>query len=171
MALSLRNLFKLVAFLAPPAFLFACSSNGGTGTGTGGHGGSTSSSTTSSTSTTSTTSSSGGDAGTNLCKNAADEMIASTKDVAGISATCAKQNLGNDPAITMCIKMGTGLSDGCVTCFQGEVDCAINKCLTPCLADSMGAACTACRAMNCDPAFVMCSGLPASAPSDGGDGG
>jgi len=181
-----RHILALSTIFLPVA-LFACGGSGGgnggggSGTGGGGTGGmsssSSSSSSTSASSTTSTSSStsasSSGSAG-GACTNASDLDIIQTQEVAGIAGNCAKNNLGNDAATKQCIKDattvdgGTGLSDGCIVCFDDTINCAINKCLTSCLADPNSDACTCCRIANCDSAFVACSGLPAQAPPAGG---
>jgi hypothetical protein len=122
-------------------------------TGTGGDSTSTSS--------TSATSSTGTGPMMGACTNAADLGIVQTKDVKTITADCGKANIGNDTKTKACIKMGTNLSDPCVTCFADTVSCVINKCLNQCIADSNSQMCTDCRAANCDPAFEACSGLPA----------
>jgi hypothetical protein len=95
-------------------------------------------------------------------------------DVAGIAGNCAKNNLGNDAATKMCIKMNTqfdggpGLTDPCIQCFDDTINCAIQKCLSQCIADSSSAACVCCRIANCDDAFNACSGLPKEMPPAGG---
>jgi hypothetical protein len=154
----LRSLLKLAALLAPTAILFAC----GSSTSSSGAGGHTTTTTTASTSSTT--------AITAACKDSADQTIVNTKDIPGITQTCATQNLGNDANTRMCIKTQTGLSDNCVTCFDQEVSCVISHCVSMCSSDPMGAACSTCRATNCDPAFISCSGLPATAPGDAGTG-
>jgi hypothetical protein len=94
--------------------------------------------------------------------------------VPGIAGNCAKNNLGNDAATKMCIKDGTkgdggtGLSDPCIDCFDTLINCAIQKCLTQCLADANSDACVCCRIANCDDAFVTCSGLPKENPPTAG---
>ncbi|MFO0757527.1 MAG: hypothetical protein U0359_13605 [Byssovorax sp.] len=151
-----------------------------------GSGGSTSSSTTTSTTTTtagsggsgggSTTSGSGGagggattsgsggsgGAGMGACTNAADLAIVMSKDVAGITGKCGQDNLGGEPKTKECIKAGTGLSDACVDCFDGTVQCVVMKCFSECVADATSQMCVDCRKANCDPAFEACSGLPAA---------
>ena len=76
-----------------------------------------------------------------------------------IVGDCASKSFGQEPATSNCIKMMTGLSDGCVACFGATISCTVSKCLQFCLADQNSVACTMCRATNCDPAFVTCSGL------------
>ena len=181
--MSRSTLLLLVAI--PAVFVVACGSDttsgttstgaGGeastTATGTGGAGGSggsistTGTGSSTATSTSSGSSSASGSTGTGMmmmgaCTNPTDLGIVQTKDVKKITADCGKMHIGNDAATKTCIKMGTSLSDPCVTCFADTVSCVISKCLQPCLADSGSQACTDCRAMNCDPAFKACSGLP-----------
>jgi hypothetical protein len=64
-----------------------------------------------------------------------------------------------EPATYNCIKMGTGLSDDCTSCYDDSGACAADKCLNKCLVDPMSQACTDCREMYCIPAFKACSGL------------
>jgi len=40
------------------------------------------------------------------------------------SENCAMNNLGAEPGTKDCIKKDTGLSDGCVDCFDGAVVCS-----------------------------------------------
>jgi hypothetical protein len=96
------------------------------------------------------------------CTNAADLGIVQTKDVKKIAEDCGKTNLAMEPATKNCIKMGTGFSDGCVTCFDDIVQCVAMKCFQQCFADPGSAGCLACREKECNPAFETCSGLPSS---------
>lgn len=93
------------------------------------------------------------------CTNAADTTIVMSKNLGKIVGDCASSKLGMEPATKDCIKMGTGLSDPCVTCFDDTVGCVFKNCLGECIGGSGSQACTDCRAAKCDPAFVACSGL------------
>lgn len=75
---------------------------------------------------------------------------------------CAQQNFGAEPGTTDCIKQQTGLSDPCVACFAGTVQCAVQNCLTQCLVGQDSPDCIACRAQFCDGPFEQCSGLSAN---------
>jgi hypothetical protein len=172
----------LVLLAAPAALLMACGSDSTSGTTTTGAGGSTSATgtggstsatgtggsadtstgSTSSTSSTSATGSTGTGTMMGACTNAADNAIVTSKDVAKITGDCAQKTFGAEPGTKDCIKMGTGLSDPCVVCFDGTVGCVVKNCFNECAADSASKACTDCRAAKCDPAFVACSGLPAN---------
>lgn len=179
-----------VLFAAPAALLIACGGDTTTGTTSTGAGGSSTTTsaagtggttavttgaggsattTTTGTSTsagttgsTSATGSTGSSMAMGACTNAADQAIVTTKDVAKITGDCAQASLGAEPATKNCIKMGTGLSDPCVTCFDATVACVVANCFFQCSTDSASQACTDCRAAKCDPAFVMCSGLPSN---------
>lgn len=124
-----------------------------TTTGTGGAGGGT---------TTTTGTGGSGGAPAAACTNAADLAIVMSKDVAGITGKCGQDNLGAEPKTYDCIKAGTGLSDECVACFDGTVQCVVAKCFSECIADANSQPCKDCRKTNCDPAFEACSGLPSS---------
>ena len=128
---------------------------------TSGAGGAASTTTTTSTGggTTSATGSTGTGAMMGACTNAADMTIVMSKDLGKIVGDCAQSKLGMEPATKDCIKMGTGLSDPCVTCFDDTVGCVFKNCLGECIGGSGSQACTDCRAAKCDPAFVACSGL------------
>jgi hypothetical protein len=176
-----RNLLALCAVFAPIA-LFACgnSSSTTTTTGTGGTtaasttagtGGTTTDATTGASTTASTGAGTGGASG--ACTNAADSAIVAdpAKDVSGAAANCGKMTFGAEPATKDCVKMATGLSDGCAQCFGDTIGCVVNNCITPCLADSAGACCAICRSTNCDPAFAACSGITPNPPPPPPDGG
>ena len=129
-------------------------SSGATTTSSGSASGSSTSSSTSASSTTS----SGASAG--ACTDAAD-----TAKLAQLGANlqtdvtnCAKNNFGNATGINNCIAM-LGLSAGCTTCFDNNVQCADQKCLTQCFANPSSAGCTSCIHTNCTPAFNTCSGI------------
>jgi len=95
------------------------------------------------------------------CTDAAD-----TAKIAAIGASqlqtdvtnCATQNLGGEPATKNCITTKTMLSAPCVTCFDNNVQCAVQNCFAQC-SGGMSAGCTACLHTNCTPAFNTCSGL------------
>jgi hypothetical protein len=176
-----RNSLAFLGLLATGLLAVACSSSSSSSstttgtTGSGGSGGSSTTTTTattgtggaggaSTTTTTTTTTGTGGAGGAaaGACTNEADLAIVMSKDVAGITGQCGKENFGAEPKTSECIKTGTGLSDACVACFAGTVKCVVEKCLNDCLADANSQACKDCRAANCDPAFEACSGLPSS---------
>ena len=151
--------------------LFACSSSDSTSSTTTGGGGSATTSTGTGEST-ATATGTGGSATTgtgtstgtgstvmNACTNAADAAVLMTKDAKTISADCGKQNLAAEPATFNCIKMGTGLSDDCTSCYDDSVVCAADHCIGMCITDPMSQPCTDCRQMYCVPAFQKCSGL------------
>ncbi len=163
-----------VLFVAASAVaLFACGSSestsstgsGGseatTTTGATGTGGSASSTTGASTSTGASTGASTGTGSMlmNACTNAADTMIRTDKDVRTIAAGCGQKSLGDPMQTYDCIKMGTGLSDNCTTCYADSVVCAAKNCLSKCLSAPMSQECSDCRQMFCNPAFDACSGI------------
>lgn len=133
-------------------------------TGAGGDTGTTSttSSTSTSTSTTSTTGTGGGGTGgappSGACTNAGDQAILAGGQVQTQVEQCAQQNFGAEPGTKDCIKSTTGLSDGCVTCFDDTVQCTVANCIAQC-AGGQTPDCTACMDQHCTPAFVQCSGL------------
>lgn len=174
----------LLLLTAPAALLLACGSNttsGTTATGTGGSTSDTTSATTADTTTgvggsasasasgaggASSTSTGGGATGSTgtgtmmgACTNAGDMTIIMSKAIGKIVGDCASGKLGMEPATKDCIKMGTGLSDPCVTCFDDTVGCVIKNCFSECIGGSGSQACNDCRVAKCDPAFVACSGL------------
>lgn len=133
-----------------------------TGTSTSTATGTSTGSSSSSSSGSSSSASSTGSGAMGACTNASDGAILMSKDAKKITTDCGKTNVGQEPATKNCIKMGTGLSDPCVTCFDNLIQCVVSKCLNQCFSDPNSAACTTCRKQNCDPAFEMCSGLPAT---------
>ncbi len=107
------------------------------------------------TSTTSTTSAASG-----ACTDAADTAQLATigSNLQNLVQGCAQNNLEQEPATKNCIKQMTMLSDGCVTCFDNNVQCAAQHCLGQCIV-GMSSMCTMCLHTNCTPAFNTCSGL------------
>jgi hypothetical protein len=93
------------------------------------------------------------------CTNASDQTILNAINVSDAVGGCAQQNLGAEPATRSCIKQGTGLSDPCVDCFDGAVQCGAQNCWSQCIFDSNSPDCISCRQQFCDPAFAACSGL------------
>ncbi len=96
------------------------------------------------------------------CTNSGDQAILNSIDVETTVGDCGQTNLGAEPATYDCIKQATNLSDGCVTCFDATIACAVQNCLIQCLGDSNAPACVDCRKQFCDPAFEACSGLSAT---------
>ena len=105
------------------------------------------------------------DAGSGACTNQADfTIISSDPTFQADVQKCATDNMGASPATKNCIITQTGLSDACATCFGDTIKCAAQKCMMQCIADPNGQSCKECRAQNCDPSFVQCSGIPANSP-------
>ena len=103
--------------------------------------------------TTTTTPSSG------ACTNANDQAIVDNQDVETIAKDCAIVHLTDADKAAECIKKDTGLSDPCIACFQGTVNCAIGSCAFQCL-DASNPACDTCLKDNgCYSEFEECSGL------------
>lgn len=156
---------RLLAFAAPALFAIACGSGSSSSTGSGGSGGGTSSTTTAS-STASTTGSTSTGMGM-ACTDTADKGIITngvtidggTETVDDIVQGCATASSAQEPATKDCIKMQSGLSDACTTCYDDTVQCVLMNCLGQCAADPSSTACQMCRDQNCTPAFHTCSGL------------
>jgi len=78
---------------------------------------------------------------------------------------CAQDNarsLGFGSTVRACARAADSLeqaSPGCIDCYVDERLCAVENCLTTCLA-GRSMACTECRASRCGAAFASCSGLP-----------
>jgi hypothetical protein len=170
----LRSALPLLFVAASAAALVACGSsestsstsgNGGSATTptstatSAGTGGSATTSTSTATGTSTSTATGTGTLVTNACTNAADTAVLMTKDAKDIAASCGQTNAAAEPATYNCIKMGTGLSDDCASCYDDSVACAAEHCLTLCLSDPASQPCIDCREMYCVPAFQSCSGL------------
>jgi hypothetical protein len=70
--------------------------------------------------------------------------------------------LGFGSSVRACAREADSLTEasaGCVDCYVDELLCAVDNCLTPCLA-GRASACTECRVSRCGAAFRSCSGLP-----------
>jgi hypothetical protein len=101
--------------------------------------------------------------GPGMCTNPADLAIIQGKDVWGVLVKCTMQFLGKEPAQEDCIFSNTGLSMGCTVCYDDYATCSLKNCINQCAPAPNSPACASCRAMFCDGAFEMCSGL-ATAP-------
>ena len=172
----LRSSLQLLFVATSAAALVACSSDTTSSTTTGSGGSATTATGTSGATTTATgtggaaststgtgtATSTGTGAGVmNACTNAADAAIITSKDVKGITTTCGQMTAGNEAQTRACIKMGTGLSDDCASCYSGEVACIADHCLGAegkCLLAPDAQLCTDCRKMYCTTAYEACSG-------------
>jgi hypothetical protein len=103
-----------------------------------------------------------GGGATGACTNADDTTKLNSMNVGEVVGKCAQDNLGGEPATRTCIKTNTNLSDPCVDCFDGEVQCGAKNCWLQCISDANSPGCIDCRKQYCDPAFETCSGLTAS---------
>jgi hypothetical protein len=97
------------------------------------------------------------------CLGAADQAELATIDVTNLITVCGTRCFSTltRACLEGCLRDETALSEGCIQCLASYAECAIANCLGECLSDPAGAACTACRAASCDPAFETCSGLDA----------
>ena len=169
----LRSSLHLLFVVAASAVaLAACGSDttstgsGGGTTGATGTGGATTSGTGGNASTTATgtgtaTSTGTGNTLVNACLNAADAAIVMSKDVKAITTMCGQENGGAEVATKNCIKMDTGLSDDCASCYSGQVACVAEHCLGAegkCLIAPNDQLCTDCRKMYCVADYEACSG-------------
>jgi len=118
--------------------------------------------------------------GDKKCNTPADVAAICTGNIASVAGMCgvgcATMPQAQVPAcISACLKEKTTLSDGCGSCYSATVLCTQMNCLTQCIANPAAAMCTQCQVdKGCRGAFIMCSGLPTGAPTDGGapgDGG
>jgi len=110
----------------------------------------------------------GGSSGT--CTNAADMPLLddtgdtpTKRDIVSYKASnCIGGCLDKpDPSCTAdCIKTTTGLSAGCAQCYASRFRCLVDKCFAECAANRTWPPCVNCVRVNCEPAFVACSGLP-----------
>jgi hypothetical protein len=130
----------------------AGSTGGAAGSATGGAGGTAGAA----------TGGTGGGAG--ACTNAADQAILDDPSLMAEEkiSQCGNDNLAQEPGTSNCIKQQTGLSDPCVGCFAGTIQCAATNCWLQCIGGSTAPACTACLAQFCNTPFEACSGLSAT---------
>lgn len=86
-------------------------------------------------------------------------------ELARVVDDCAQDNalsLGFGSTVRACARDAQSLEEasaGCIDCYVDERLCAVENCLTTCLA-GRAMACTECRATRCGAAFATCSGLP-----------
>lgn len=102
---------------------------------------------------------------TGACLAPSDLALVCSGELAGVVAACAQDDalaLGLGSTVEDCARDTPSLaaaSDGCIDCHVQETLCAVQSCLTPCLA-GLTPLCTACRTAQCAAAFSACSGLP-----------
>jgi hypothetical protein len=77
-------------------------------------------------------------------------------------------NLGNQNGAQACIATSYGYSPACAGCLAGVGQCGYAHCWPSCfgVVDSKG--CNDCLALNCDAAFMACSGITRPEAIDGG---
>jgi hypothetical protein len=87
-------------------------------------------------------------------------------DLVGCGLTCLAET--DVPlCIHECMVETTGLTEGCVECFDGAVLCGSEECLTDCspeTGDPESEECRMCLVLSCGPEFVDCSGAPMTPP-------
>ncbi len=93
----------------------------------------------------------GATAPSGACTNGGDQSIFNSLDVSAVVGSCALNNLGGEPGTRNCIKQQTNLSDPCVDCFDGAVQCGAANCWLQCISDSNSPDCVSCRKQYCDP--------------------
>lgn len=97
------------------------------------------------------------------CTNDADVSTLEALGEAGlddaIGGCVAMCFVPGSPGCGTCLSGATGLSDMCVDCFVAITECTIASCVAQCAADPASADCASCREMNCNAAFVECSGI------------
>jgi len=99
------------------------------------------------------------------CLSSGDVELVCDGELSRVVDGCAQDNalaLGFGSMIRECAREADTLSDaspGCIDCYVDEILCAVDNCLTPCLA-GRSASCTECRTSRCGGAFQRCSGLP-----------
>jgi hypothetical protein len=115
------------------------------------------------------------------CAMPADLDIICANDVGMTTRACGANCYGantmaTEVALVMCTSdcvnkmLKPNLGADCQSCYSAATACTISKCLLPCAADSMSAACVTCQTtQGCLPMFFACSGLPA--PQASGDAG
>ncbi|MDB4988350.1 MAG: hypothetical protein JWN04_3528 [Myxococcaceae bacterium] len=100
------------------------------------------------------------------CRDAAELALACDGELTRVVSSCAQDDvlmLGLGGTVAECARAEPSLqeaSDGCIDCYVSELLCAVQSCLTPCLA-GLSPSCTECRSMHCGKAFQTCTGLPA----------
>ncbi len=95
------------------------------------------------------------------CTNTADEAVMAGASFEADAETCATGCFAAEMCVTDCMRDDVGLSMGCSVCFGAAGKCALDNCLSECLLDPRGAACTDCRqTAGCIDDYEMCSGLP-----------
>ena len=100
---------------------------------------------------------------TGACKNDDDVAVLEKGQVSGISEQCLYDNIpaiiADDQAtLLQCLKDNTGLSDGCVECFGGLLDCTIKACPFQCMGGKTPE-CMSCMEQSCYPDYITCSGV------------
>ena len=58
-----------------------------------------------------------------------------------------------------CMREATGLSDLCLECYWGSVECTMQRCLMQCMSGAESDRCMECQEANCLPDLFECTGL------------
>ena len=98
------------------------------------------------------------------CTNAMDAPIVAMKDATANNASMCGQmcflNGNQEQCATDCMKMKSGFSMGCASCWGAVIACGIKNCAGQCIGGSMSQGCIDCNNMFCVPAFDTCAGKP-----------
>jgi hypothetical protein len=106
------------------------------------------------------------------CGSSTDATNVCDNDVSTAGATCGKSCLlmgGDDAAQASCVatcisqslpSSATPFSDGCLSCYTADVQCARKQCFAQCATAPTSDGCLQCRIdMGCTSTFYDCSGL------------
>ena len=73
---------------------------------------------------------------------------------------CRKEAKGNRKAGLVCFQKETGLSQQCISCYDGLTQCMESKCILACLGRASSPGCKQCACSNCRPDFTKCLSVP-----------
>jgi hypothetical protein len=93
------------------------------------------------------------------CTTAADFEKTATLIDSAIQCPVPPNGNPAPAAVAACLVAGTGVSEGCATCYGDLISCMFNKCAAPVCEGQETTACNECLTANCTTAFKTCAGF------------
>jgi hypothetical protein len=82
------------------------------------------------------------------------------EDIGEVIGGCAMAGgMPSEAGFVACMREETGLSELCLECYWGSVECTMQRCLMQCMSNANSDRCMECQENNCLPTLFECTGL------------